>query len=231
MIQAEKLKIGYKGATLAEDIGFLADGCECILLCGANGSGKTTLLKTLAGLRKPLSGTVDTDGETVLIPSSVPKVKGFSMMEFILSACFSETGMFGRADAKLRKAVHEASELLGIAHLLDKDISETSDGEFKKACIAPAFVRDAGNILLDEPTAFLDVDSRAAILTLLRHIAEERKTTVIFSSHDIAESLHVCTRIFGFTPEHAFLDSYTSSEDEILRKCFRSFQDRRQSLL
>lgn len=208
---------------MVEGISFEACPGECILLCGSNGSGKSTLMKTLAGLLQPIGGRIACDGTMVLVPTGIPKVKGFAMREFIRTGCYRDTNLWGKASERMSREMDEAMDLLDIAGLADRDISEISDGEFQKACIASALTRNASVLLLDEPTAFLDVDSRATVLQALAKIAREKGKTILFSSHDIHESAAVCTRILGIGRTGRFVDSLLSSKENVLSECFASF--------
>lgn len=113
-----------------------ADG-ECVMLCGSNGSGKTTLMKTIAGLIPPLGGSFSVSGKTVMVPTRISKVKGFTVREFIQTSI--RTGIAGASD--VREAVDRAVDLLRLGHIQNCDISHVSDGEFQKACIATHRVR------------------------------------------------------------------------------------------
>lgn len=161
-----------------------ADG-ECVMLRGRNGSGKTTLMKTLSGLLPPLSGTIETGGEAILVPTRIPKVKGFTVEEFVRTGMLSEYGAFRKLDDSSRKSIDDAMEMMELGDLAAKDISRISDGEFQKACIAAALTRKANVLMLDEPTAFLDVDNRVMVLSTLQRLSHETGATVIFSTHDI----------------------------------------------
>lgn len=179
LIQVRNLTIGYKGRQLFTDISF--DICEgdVILLCGANGSGKTTLLKALAD--------VVSDVETAMIPTRIPKVKGFTLNEFIRLTCFDTP------EAKPDDALGK----LSLSHLSNRDISTLSDGEFQKGTIAAAIAKGAEVLLMDEPTAFLDAENRKNVLTALKMLCEETGTAVVFSSHDLHESLEVCNKVIA----------------------------------
>ena len=179
LIQVRNLATGYKGRQLFTDISF--DICEgdVILLCGANGSGKTTLLKALAD--------VVSDVETAMIPTRIPKVKGFTLNEFIRLTCFDTP------EAKPDDALGK----LSLSHLSNRDISTLSDGEFQKGTIAAAIAKGAEVLLMDEPTAFLDAENRKNVLTALKMLCEESGTAVIFSSHDLHESLEVCNKVIA----------------------------------
>lgn len=192
LMQVRDLTIGYSKRPLYTGISF--DICEgdLILLCGANGSGKTTLLKALANYGQ--------QADIAMIPTRIPKIKGFTLNEFIQLSCYNFTGA----------EPEEAMFKLGLSHLTDRDISTLSDGEFQKGTIAAAIAKGARIILLDEPTAFLDVQNRRNVLATLRSLCEETGAAVIFSSHDLHESLNVCSKVIALGADR---QCHISSED------------------
>ena len=195
--QVKGLTIGYKGKTLFSNIGF--DICEgdCILLCGANGSGKTTLLKALAEIR--------TDIETAMIPTRIPKVKGFTLREFIDLSCYNSPS------AEPAKAL----EMLSLSELADRDISTLSDGEFQKGTIAAAIAKGAEIIYLDEPTAFLDAENKKKVLKSLRDLCESTGKAIIFSSHDLHEGLNVCNKVIALGADGMLRISSSDRENTV----------------
>lgn len=136
-------------------------------------------------------------GRVILVPARVAKVPGFSVTDFVATSCYRESDWLGRLPAKIRGRILETLETLDIGHLAGRDISSLSDGEFQKAAIATALLQQAEVILLDEPTAFLDVDSRESALCTLREVAFGKHVSIIFSSHDIHTAAKYCTRVFG----------------------------------
>lgn len=202
--QAVTLTLPYG---LCRQVSFSIAPGECILLAGPNGCGKTTLLNALS--------VADS-----LIPTNIPKVKGFTVEEFVRTGCYKESDWAGRLSAEMEKSLAEALELLGIKHLSTRDISTLSDGEFQKACIAVGLTRNCSLLMLDEPTAFLDVDGRAMVLEALRKVAEETGICVIFTSHDLHVSLQFCHRVLAFTPDGHFLESGTGNRLEVLQQAF-----------
>lgn len=196
------LAIGHGDRTLCSGISF--DICEgdCMMLCGANGSGKTTLMKALTGLSE----------EVMMIPARIPKVAGFTLKEFARIGCFSQSDMVGRLSDQHEEALDVAISSLGLTNLADRDISTLSDGEFQKAGLVSALVRNASVILLDEPTAFLDAENRISVLATLREICDRKGIAVIFSTHDLHDGLKVCTKVLAFGADGRFRCSGNTSE-------------------
>jgi len=197
LLDINGLTIGHKDNVLYSNVSFDINSGDCIMLCGANGSGKTTLLKTLSSMSDDVS----------LVPSRTPKVPGFTLLEFIRLACHRKPSHIIKEDALT------ALKSIGISHLADRDISTLSDGEFQKGCIAAGLANNSHIILLDEPTAFLDVESRIMVLETLSNICKTGSRAVIFSTHDIHEALSVSNKIIALGADGIFRCSETSLKE------------------
>ena len=110
------------------------------------------------------------------------------------------TGFWGRLNREDHKLVEEALTAVGISHKAANYVAELSDGERQKVMIAKALVQECPLILLDEPTAFLDVVSRIEIMTLLHTIAREQHKTILLSTHDIDQALIQADRLWLLAP-------------------------------
>lgn len=202
---------------LCRDVAFSIAPGECLLLAGPNGSGKTTLLRALAR---------ESDGEhgtAVLIPTGIPKVKGFTLEAFVRTGCFLESDWAGRLSPQLEARLDAALERLGLVALRQRDLSSLSDGEFQKACIAIGLVRQARLLLLDEPTAYLDVTGRLQVLQTLSDVARDTGTAVLFSSHDLHDALSAAHRVLAFTPG-GFKESTPDNREQVLSMAFTEWQ-------
>lgn len=203
------LEIGHPGRTLYSDVSFDICEGECIMLCGANGSGKTTLMKELSR-----------DKDAVMIPTGIPKIKGFTLKEFVRISCYACSDMGGRLSPEQEAEMDDAIGSLGLAALADRDISTLSDGEFQKAAIASALVRKGSVILLDEPTAFLDAENRISVLHTLRSLCRNttdshgRHPAVMFSTHDLHDGLAVADKVIALGA-----DGLTHAATENLHEC------------
>ena len=247
MLKVHQMTIGHGDRILVRDISFEMAPGECVLLAGANGTGKTTLLKALSSggmgpenLRSQsdlrpshkwappsnvprvaqFSGPIPPEDRIILIPTNIPKVKGFTIESFIHTGCYRESDWRGRISEEVAARMEEALEVLGIQELKYRDISTLSDGEFKKACLAVGLTRQAEVLLLDEPTAFLDVENRISVLQTLREVARKAGTAILFSSHDLHDALPVVDRVFVLTKDGRFVASEADNKEAVLRTAF-----------
>ena len=214
LIHIDRMSIGHGKNVLYKDISFDIHAGDCIMLCGANGSGKTTLLKAVAALQ-------DTECRVTMIPSRIPKVKGFTVRDFVKVSCFKQTDMAGKLSEQDETALSDALERLEITHLKDRDISTLSDGEFQKACIAASLVQHARVILLDEPTAFLDAENKVSVLQALAKLCEEKDSpAVIFSTHDLTEGIKACSRMIALGADGVFRIADKADAEEAVQSIF-----------
>ena len=203
----QDLSIGYpargrKGGRLYGALSLALRSGELTCLLGPNGAGKSTLLRTLGGLQRPLDGRVTWQGRPLerygarersrllgVVLTDRSQAGGLRVRELVEMGRYPYTGFFGRLDAADRRAADEAIEAVGMTAKADSYVAELSDGERQKAMIAKTLAQQCPVILLDEPTAFLDVASRIEIMELLHRLARLQHKTVLLSTHDVEQAL------------------------------------------
>ena len=212
ILETENLAIGYgkdnSAIKIAEGINFALNQGEFVLLLGCNGAGKSTLLRTLSAVQKPLSGMVKICGEDIFDTSQRKLAQRVSVVftdktmaggllvdEVVALGRYPYTGFLGKIGAEDREAVKSSLSLVGMAYKSKKYLSQLSDGERQKIMIAKALAQQTPLIILDEPTAFLDLPSRIEILYLLKRLAKEEGKTILLSTHDVEQSLAVADKL------------------------------------
>ena len=206
-VETNALAIGYGKAALARDIALGAAKGQVLALIGPNGAGKSTLLKTLAGQLAPLGGAVLLDGqELARIPGNARAQKLALMLPHTrrteLTTCFEfaaagripYTGRLGILSAEDKKQVQNALELVGAAHLADRDFNCVSDGQRQRVLLARALCQEPEILVLDEPNSGLDPRARVEMKELLQNLRGMGKTIVI-SSHILSELAEMCNSI------------------------------------
>lgn len=205
--------IGYGTRVLISglDVAFAAG--ELAAVVGRNGTGKSTLLRVMAGLSKPLSGEIFADGAVIssMPPRKIAETVGFVSTERIRVTNLKArdvvalgrtpyTDWTGRLRREDEAAVSESLALVGMSDYAAKEMDTLSDGEAQRVMIARALAQDTAVILLDEPTAFLDLPNRYEVCLLLRRLAREHGKTVVFSSHDLSIVTQLADRILMLDP-------------------------------
>lgn len=208
-LRTERLAIGYPGRIIARDLSLELRAEEMTCVLGANGVGKSTLLRTLAGLQRPLEGTVWCDGERLgdLDPRELARRRSvvladrpapglLTVMDLVTLGRLPYAGWTGGMSPRDHIAVHDALQRVGLLPLARRPLPRLSDGERQKAYLARALAQAARIIILDEPTAFLDMPRRAEILRLLRDTARTQQGIVLLSTHDLELAFRLADRLW-----------------------------------
>lgn len=200
-IQLSDARVGYDSRTLFRANAALHSGELCALV-GRNGTGKSTLLRMIAGIARPAPGEVAIDGVDI---SEVSARKLASLVSFVSTERIAVTNLrvrdvvslgrtpytnwFGSLSATDNRIVDEAMERLEITRFAHKRVSTLSDGENARVMIARALAQQTPVILLDEPTAFLDIAGKYELCETLAELCRTGKT-ILFSSHDLSTVWH-----------------------------------------
>jgi len=173
---------------------------EYFAILGPTGAGKTKLLEIIAGLQPPSSGEVWIDDENVTALSPEHRHVGLMYQDYLLFPHLTvrKNILFGLRDKpkpEKRRRVHEVSLLLGIEHLLDRNITGLSGGEQQRIALARALAPQPRVLLLDEPLSALDPQNRRAVRRELTALHTQLGTTTIHVTHDFEEALIVADRL------------------------------------
>jgi len=188
---------------------------ELIAVIGKNGIGKSTLLRTLTGLQPAIGGKVivcgkdlsdysriEIAGKIGYISTEMVKVNNMRVYELVGLGRFPHTGWLGRLTRKDRAAVDEAIEKTGMTMLRNSYIMQLSDGERQRAMIARVLAQETDILVMDEPTAFLDISSKFEIVHLMHRLSEMSNRTIIFSTHDLQTAIARADKIWIMLDEH-----------------------------
>lgn len=211
--ETEDLTIGYtsrsRSVRVMEHLSVSAGSGELVALIGRNGAGKSTLLRTLVALQQPVVGKVRLHGRDLQSISSavMPRIVSFTSTEPVAErnitvrdavslGRFPYTNWIGAMTAADREAVDHALEDTGMLILAGRRLDSISDGERQRTLIARSLAQDTELLVMDEPTAFLDLPSRYGIVSLLRKLTREKGKCVIYSTHDLDTALNEADRIW-----------------------------------
>jgi iron complex transport system ATP-binding protein len=209
----ESLRIGYVSGhaetQLLPPLNACANSSELIAVIGKNGIGKSTLLRTLNGLQKPLGGKIlfedkiiDDYSRTELalkvgyISTEIVKVTNMTVYDLVALGRYPHTNWIGRIESEDHEAVLDALRKTSMLAFSGKFISELSDGERQKAMIARILAQDTGIMIMDEPTAFLDVAGKYEIFHLMNQLSDSNDKTIIFSTHDLQMAISQSDKIW-----------------------------------
>ena len=207
VLEFESVAVTLGGREVLRGVDLAIAPDSVVVLAGRNGAGKTTLLRVASRVLSPTAGRVTVAGRPVeslsrrelaqklaVVPQDTPISFPFKVLEVVLMGRTPHLGVLGfesRADVALAR---EAMERVGIAEFADRSILELSGGERQLVLIARALTQQPRVLLLDEPTAHLDLAHRVAVLELVREFATDGRSALVVS-HDLSLSARSCDRL------------------------------------
>jgi iron complex transport system ATP-binding protein len=236
----DKLSVGY-GAGKSEkivlnNINATAAKGELIAVIGRNGSGKSTLLRSIAGLQRHYSGKIYLEdieiqkfsqkqlAKTVgFVSTEIVKAPNMSVYDLVALGRFPHTDWTGRIDSENENHILKALSDTGMTEMSSRCVAELSDGERQRAMITRVLAQNASLMIMDEPTAFLDIAGKYEIFNLLHKIAKENRKTIIFSTHDLQMVLNCADKIWALSNSALFEGSpETLIQNGVFDKIFDS---------
>lgn len=242
VISADKISIGYPKTKsnaencLYKDLSFDLFAGELVCLLGSNGAGKSTLLRSLSNSQpvyygdiflknKPLNSYSEKDlsKKIGLVLTDKTSAGGLTVRELVELGRYPYTGFWGKLNESDKQIIENVINDVGITHKADSYMAELSDGEKQKAMIAKVLAQECPIIILDEPTAFLDIKSNIEIINLLRELAHKQNKTILMSTHNIDLALLLADRLWLLSRESGLLSGVT--EDIVLSGKLDKFFD------
>ena len=213
MIRLDNISLSYGSRTILREVSLHLQAGELCALVGRNGAGKSTLLRALTSNDKTIiDGHPRGDLSPELLARSVAivtteriRIENLLVEDLVAMGRAPYTNWMGHLQDVDREIVNQAIEAVGMGNFIGRDTSSLSDGELQRVMIARAIAQQTPIILLDEPTAFLDIPTRFEVCRLLADLAHKEGKCILFSTHDVDAALPVC-------------DSFAIIEEERLRK-------------
>jgi iron complex transport system ATP-binding protein len=216
-LRTRDLAVGYRtrGSRRAvlERVNLAVHPGELVCLLGPNGIGKSTLLRTLARMQPALWGSIELGGVPLKSLSAAElarrlgvvltervAVDGLSVRSVVEIGRYPHSGWLGRLTDRDRTVVDWAIDVSGTRRLADRELARLSDGERQRVMVARALAQEPLLLMLDEPTAFLDVTARVELMRLLRQLTREASIAVIVSTHDLELALRTADVVWLLLP-------------------------------
>lgn len=176
---------------------------ELVCLMGPNGIGKSTLLRTLAGLQKPLQGKISdaTEKNIALVLTDRIVATNMTVYDLVTYGRYPYLDWSISLSSEDKKIIEESIRQVHIQHLKEKRLYELSDGQLQMAMIARALAQQTPILLLDEPTAHLDLNNRVEIMNLLRSLSRNAGKAILVCTHELDLALQTADRIWLTTTD------------------------------
>ena len=206
LLQTINVSVGYQSShsatILFEEISLSLLPGKLTCLIGLNGIGKSTLIRVLAGLQKPLAGRVVVPQKnTALVLTDKITATNMTVFDLVSYGRYPYLNWQISLSKEDIKIIEQSIEDVGIAKLTTKKIDELSDGQMQLALIARALAQETSLLLLDEPTAHLDLPHRVEIMKLLHDLTRKKNKTILAATHELDIALHTADEIWLATAD------------------------------
>jgi iron complex transport system ATP-binding protein len=241
ILQTRELGIGYKINRrihiLHDRLNLLMHRGDLVCVIGPNGSGKSTLIRTIGGLQSALQGNITIYGRPLsdlklpdkskllsIVLTEKTAVENMTVHEIVGLGRYAETNWFGSLKENDLHIIRSSLKMVGLNDYENRYYGTLSDGEKQRTFIAKALASDAPLMMLDEPTAHLDVPNRVEIMILLRRLTREKHRSVMVSTHDLDLALQLADEIWLLEKDNVILccTPEEAVSSGIINDCFGS---------
>ena len=207
MLKIQNISVSYGPRQILHDISLNVQSGEVLALIGPNGAGKSTLIRAASGVI-PYTGYVRTNGGDfaslspiqrakyiATVPQAISLPPAFTVWETVLFGRTPYLGFLGQPSKNDEEIAHQALERINALPLVDRRVGELSGGEQQRVLLARALCQATPVLLLDEPTAHLDLQYQVSLLELVRDLAHKDNLAVLVALHDLNLAAHYADRI------------------------------------
>ena len=198
MLVIHSLSVGYGTEPVLSEFSLTVEPGEIVALVGPNGAGKTTLVRAASGVLKTRSGSIEVESKDLakfsasqrarclaVVPQARNLPPAFTVWQTVLMGRTPFLGWLGQSDSEDRARVRWALQRTKTLSLANRRVDELSGGEQQRVLLARALAQQAPILLMDEPTAHLDLQHQSNLLNLIRRLAEEENLAVLMALHDL----------------------------------------------
>ena len=196
--KSNNLKVGYSKRIVVDDVKIDLNKGEILCILGPNGCGKSTILKSITNHIKILEGNISLLGKDLNNISAIERAREMSVvltervapemmtaLDIVGTGRYPHTGRFGNCGEKDIRIIEESIDIVNGQELKHKEFKSLSDGEKQRIMLARAICQEADIMVLDEPTSYLDIRYKIALLNILSELSIEKEKTIIMSLHEI----------------------------------------------
>lgn len=207
-LELSDVTFAYRSEPVLAGLSLTVSEGESVAVLGPNGTGKTTLVRIASGALRPREGSVRLYGDPIgsldsrerarrvaVVPQETRPAFDFRVREMVLLGRAPHQGILGRASREDLDAAQDALERCDLVGLADRDFDTLSGGERQRVALARALAQQTRLLLLDEPTAFLDLRHRLDVYSILEALRRDRNVTSVVVSHDINLAARHCDRL------------------------------------
>lgn len=235
MLRLGNVDADYGVRRVLHQVSLELEAGEMIGVAGPNGAGKSTLVRLLSKVISPTGGEIWLDGveyrrisrpalarQVAVVPQAPLLPPAFTAMDLVLLGRTPHLGLLARESNRDRRIAQDALEATQALHLAGRRLGELSGGERQRVVIARALAQQPRLLLLDEPTAFLDIGSQLAVLELVRNLNQTQAMTVLAVFHDLSLAAQYCDRmiLFGEGRIRAAGSAETVLRPDLLRELY-----------
>jgi iron complex transport system ATP-binding protein len=212
------LEFGY-GESLFEPLDLIAGTGELTAVLGANGRGKSTLLHTITGMLPALGGAFLLSGQAGFVPQLFMPQFAYTVLDIVLMGRVSAVKLLSLPSEEDESIARDALSRVGMADFSGRPYNTLSGGQRQLVLIARALTIKSKTLILDEPTAALDLQNQLAVLRLLKQLAREEDMNIIFTTHEPTHALLVSDKTLLMMPDKRWLfgeSRFILTEDHLM---------------